>query len=366
MEKKLFFYDVSGYDKCNLQQLDSIRGIMALLILGCHFFATFSSPWPKWGIFAPFSILGNAGLGLCYFFVLSGFVISYSLQKKQRNVTLLKYAINRFMRLLPPVAVSILLMFFFQKYHLLIIPDYILTKSEWASNLYQFQPNESLVNPIYDIFFNSFLGGDVMYNCNLWAIRFEFLVPLLLVIINPFLHNKKVRTICDIVTIFLIIFLVEKRWFFLACMLLGMLLCYYLRQLKWFKVKTSFVVIGGAISIIYLFPSLIQKDFLSRWVNLVFALLILIFIVKEKNEKKNRLLDSKLLCLVGKVSYEIYVFHLFFLFTFSSLFIQFFDSFLAYNFLIIICYVLTIIITVVISVIFHKYVSLKLLRFKLE
>lgn len=358
------YYNVSMYDPNNFKQLDSLRGIMAVLILGCHYFATFSSPWPSWGILAPFSILGNATLGLCYFFVLSGLVISYSLQKKQSRIFLWKYIINRYLRLLPPIFFSILLMYYFQKCALFSITDEMLRRSSWASQLYIFQKHDALINPFFDIFYNSYIGGNVYYNCNLWAIRYEFLVPLLIVLVNPYVINKKVRLCINITIILLIVLLVNRRWFYLASMLLGMQLCYYIQYISELlkKYNTCGIVLLLAI---WLVPHLFSDTFF-RLVNLFSATFLVVFTISNRSSVKKRLLGHYVLCMLGKVSYEIYVFHIFFIFTISPKIILILEDVLNYNFAIIVSYMFTIVITFVFSYIFHKYISINFGKLKIK
>ncbi len=365
---KYSYFDVSNYDKNNLKELDSIRGLMAIFILGCHFFAAFGYIFPKFGIITPFKLLTNATIGLCYFFLLSGFVISYSQQNKMKKASILKYAFNRFWRLFPPIFISILLMYIFQKNNWLTISDKTAESSSWLQSLYQFKENTYLINPLYDAIYNTYIGGNVVYNCNLWAIRFEFLVPMLLIIIGPLMHYRYTRISLIIIDIFLFVWGSEKRWFWMGIMLLGPILCYYLRLLPYDRIKKWFLTLGLFFIILTNIISIESVlDFsLHRIINLISSIVILIMTINEKCKFKNILLNNRIICSLGKASYEIYVFHLFALFTISPLIIIFLKPTLGNYISIIVSYIITIIIVVIFSLVFHEKISKVCSKYKIK
>ena len=367
--KKIYF-DVSEYQSGNLKNLDSVRGLMALFILGCHYCASFGCPFPPFHEFYPLGWLNNATIGLCYFFLLSGFVICYSTQYKQKEIVIWKYAANRMWRLLPPIAVSILAMWLFQMNGWLIVSEQTIGSSKWLQGLYQFSNLEILVNPLKDIFINSFFIGEVLYNCNLWAIRFEFLVPLAIVLISPFLSNRRMRMILLVFTIALLVSYADKRWFWLACMFVGSLGCFYFKDNHFYVYrKFAYCVLGGGI-IVMSFPKyliMIGGESLWRYINLCVALAIIYLIVNSvKNNLCDRIMNSSILTILGRISYEIYCFHLFFLFIFSPIVIKCASKCFEEEISVLIGYASTILAVVVFSYLFHKYVSVNLLKFKIK
>lgn len=362
------YFNVSNYDKDNLKELDSVRGLMAIFILGCHFFAAFGYSFPKYGSVVPFGLLTNATIGLCYFFLLSGFVISYSQQYKMRKTPILKYTVNRFWRLFPPVFISILAMYVFQKNNWLTIPGETLKSSWWLQSLYQFQNNTDLVNPLFDATFNTYLGGSVAYNSNLWAIRFEFLVPILIIFLGPLMHYRYMRVSWIILIVALFVGMSEKRWFWLGTMLLGPILCYYLRFLTYHYIRRWFLIIG--LTFIVLTNLFSSEIFISvslyRIINLISAIIILVVVLNEKCWIKKILLNNRIISSLGQISYEIYVFHLFALLTISPLLIKIMEPTLGDNFSRIVSYILTIIIVVLFSKFFHEKVSKKCSKYKIK
>jgi len=76
-----------------IASLDAARAIAALLVVCQHSFETFVPSIPK-----SFAILNLGQVGVVCFFLISGFVIPYSLQS---HGSLLKYAISRVFRIFP-------------------------------------------------------------------------------------------------------------------------------------------------------------------------------------------------------------------------------------------------------------------------
>lgn len=362
------FFDVSNYNKINLKELDSIRGLMAIFILGCHFFAAFGNVFPKNGIFTPFGILTNATIGLCYFFLLSGFVITYSQQKKMRNTSIVKYTINRFWRLLPPVLISILLMYIFQKNGWLTISTKTLDHSAWLQGLYQFTADKQLINPLIDATYNTYIRGNVLYNANLWAIKYEFIIPILLVLVGPFLQYRLIRIALILFVVLSISGIHGNRYFWIGTMLFGAVLCYYIRLIPYYKVRNVFLIIGLLFIIITNVFSIysIVGSSLLRIFNLISSIFITIIVLNENGKLKNYLLNNKIICYLGKISYEIYVFHLFVLLTLSPLILYSLEYKLGYSISVIVSYILTIFVVVVISSIFHEIVSVNCNKLKIK
>lgn len=239
------FYDVTSYNRASLARLDSVRGLMALAILGCHFCALFGDVFLSVGCFSPFSLAKNASIGLCYFFVLSGFVISYSQQRKQQCPALVKYAAKRYLRLLPPVAISIFAMWAMMRYFYFPLDN---VQSEWLLSFPQYNyDSNALPSPVVDVFWNAFFSGFAYYNSFLWAIRFEFLAPLALIIVNPLITRRWVQYVVVVIIVLCCGVLIEKRWFYVGCMILGMLFCQWYAKGRKLSSSVAYNLFGGAI-----------------------------------------------------------------------------------------------------------------------
>jgi len=90
--------------------LDSIRGLAAMLVVVSHFIG-----W-RWGETLPFNLASfvfNGTEAVSFFFVLSGFVLSYSYINSERKLKPFRYLYKRILRLYPAYIVNILLLFLY-------------------------------------------------------------------------------------------------------------------------------------------------------------------------------------------------------------------------------------------------------------
>ena len=342
--------------------MDGVRGLMAVMIYSCHFFAVFTDVLPSYGYFHPFAWLVNSKLGLCYFFLLSGFVITYSQQKKQKRTNIFKYICKRFIRLLPPIFFSIIMMWLVMRYVGFLFGD---IDSAWLNTLpYTNYSTSNMTNPFRDIFLNSYFGGTVYYNCNLWAIRFEFIVPVFIVLISPYLWNKYVRLAIFSVILLLGLF-IEKNWFYFDCMLIGMLLCFLLCNTNICK-KTNLIlkIICATIFImISFFPYALSRSLINnRLINLLATLILVVWIIRSHNKIKSQILNSWLIKLCGAISYEIYVFHLFFILTVGVFIFNMLNIFMSYNLSVVTAYMTVLVATVLFSFVFKRYISSPIMK----
>jgi peptidoglycan/LPS O-acetylase OafA/YrhL len=95
-----------------IHYLDSIRGIAALMVVIMHFIG-----W-KWGETLQFklaSFIFNGTEAVSFFFVLSGFVLSYTYVNTPRKIKPFRYLYKRVLRLYPAYIVNVLLLFLYYK-----------------------------------------------------------------------------------------------------------------------------------------------------------------------------------------------------------------------------------------------------------
>ena len=90
--------------KVHFKFIDGLRGIAALWVVLFHAdphgrISQFTSVLPQWLVYILFE---KGSLGIAIFFVLSGFLIAYSLQNARINFSFLKsFVLRRFVRLNP-------------------------------------------------------------------------------------------------------------------------------------------------------------------------------------------------------------------------------------------------------------------------
>ncbi|MGB1217754.1 MAG: acyltransferase family protein [Saprospiraceae bacterium] len=90
--------------------MDSVRGIAALMVVFYHFIG-----W-HWGERVEYhlaSIVFNGSDAVSFFFVLSGFVLSFKYFQRGGELNIKKYTFNRVLRLYPAFIVAVLMNFFY-------------------------------------------------------------------------------------------------------------------------------------------------------------------------------------------------------------------------------------------------------------
>ena len=112
--------------------LDSTRGIAAMMVLLAHTLKTFS---PSLYSTFPLNIMWDGDAAVLYFFILSGFVLNESLQKKDLKFMLIvAFVRKRFLRIYP----AFLVIFLFS---VLLFPFYAHPTSSWLALYWQFTPD---------------------------------------------------------------------------------------------------------------------------------------------------------------------------------------------------------------------------------
>lgn len=98
----------TGKRSSRFESLDGLRGVAAFIVVLHHCTATyFGMPFPSWIRYSPLRLVTDGRAAVLVFFVLSGFVLFYSLQSR-RGSEYWSYITKRFLRIYPPFAVAIL------------------------------------------------------------------------------------------------------------------------------------------------------------------------------------------------------------------------------------------------------------------
>jgi peptidoglycan/LPS O-acetylase OafA/YrhL len=103
----------------NLEFIVVLRAVSALLVVYSHLMGNWDIMYtdPQWGVIdffrnyfsTPLGIIGGFGpLGVCIFFLISGFIITHTAQRETRFT----FAVKRFLRIYPPFFGSTVIIFF--------------------------------------------------------------------------------------------------------------------------------------------------------------------------------------------------------------------------------------------------------------
>ena len=195
-----------------IHSLDGLRGIAALFVVFAHIFTMFCS-YLHIGLLSkqtpgklaesifnsPFTFFYKGNSAVMLFFVMSGFVLSYSIIRKGITQDFLRTAVvKRYIRLNLPVAVSILICFILMSVGIFTFKGSGITLP--LSSAYSGDAN--LLDAVRQGLYGSIIFGQQQFNYVLWTIRIEFFGSLLVFFLLAFFGDSinKLRTICLIIT----------------------------------------------------------------------------------------------------------------------------------------------------------------------
>ncbi len=292
--------------KKRLEALETYRAFAALMIAAVHF--QLNTPivdhFLASGIFVPF------------FFTLSGFVINYNYHDKFESIVDVKIFIKkRFYRLYP------LHLFFLIIFLLIEILRYF---AEFKLGIYSnIEPFEK--NNFYSFISNLFLLQTFLdqntFNTPSWSISAEFYTYVLFSILIFF----RFKAFQLLLIIFLILILRQfygpifgpQTTFFsfvdcIYCFLIGVVFCNIYFKVNNKKLYTNYSNIFVIFSILSVLISiLIFEKNLRFFIPLFFGILILFSSNLDQNTLLGKFICNKYFVFLGKISYSIYLSHLF-------------------------------------------------------
>ena len=295
---------LTGSSDKHFKYLDSARGIAALMVFGSHFIArTFQEKMNVHYFFFVF----NGNDAVSFFFVLSGFVLSYKYVVLGRSMDVKRFYISRVFRLFPAYFIVVLWSALFAYRHRLNLHD--------LTDLFIFNKDEFWEEALLLRFHNKFYYPG-------WTLTLEmlgsFLMPFYIALA---IKNKKFIPYLIVVTL-----IIGNNLSFSYMFLFGIIAsCNYawisgpaLRESKWFKYRYPLLI--GA----YVLFSIRQIDavspfgpdykYLAAYLGIDFftytALSCFVFLVAILHSKRaQRFLENKILVFLGKISYSLYLVH---------------------------------------------------------
>ena len=290
----------------HLRFLDSARGIAALMVFAGHFIdrGYHDNPSAKYLL-----LIFNGNDAVSFFFVLSGFVLSYKYLVLKQPLDLKKFWVSRIFRLIPAYFITIVL-------NVLLVYRNDLSLSK-LSDIFIFNKNgfweEALMIRFHNVYY--FPG---------WSLTFEMVCSFLI----PFYITLAMRDKRLISYFYVVLLIIGNSLAFSAHFLLGILIsCYFVvfsdqsfRLTKWYRYRYLVIpitmVLFSVRRIDRIFPLWDSYKKLAEFVSLDFflysGLASFVFIVAIIQSKKaQRFLEQKLLVFIGKISYSIYLLHTF-------------------------------------------------------
>lgn len=162
-------------DTGHIQVIDVMRGIAALSVAICHLGGSVFEHWPELG-----NIFGYGQLGVHVFFVISGFVMPWSLEKTSYVFSgLLRFLARRSIRIDPPYFLTIALT--------LLLGLLVTLRPGYAGEPYLFEPLRFMFHLGYLIPFSEY----TWYNNVFWTLAIEFQYYLIIGMVFPLMIRFK-------------------------------------------------------------------------------------------------------------------------------------------------------------------------------
>ena len=317
---------MSNKAKVYFPGLNGLRFLAALAVIITHV-ELFKGRWGYASSWKEPAVFYAGGLGVDFFFVLSGFLITYLLLTEKevtKGIAIRDFYLRRIFRILPLYYLIVLLsLFVFPFIELLHIP---------RSSEFLYENFGAKVILFLTIFPNAALATfpPVPYASITWSIGVEEQFYLLWPLVLKF-SKRPLKSIIIIIVVFILfkilLWLGLKFWEggevmdavrnFVAmtrmeCMAIGGVgaYCLYNGWKQWLNlVYHPLVQIGCLVAIIplvYLFPNSLRDG-----MHIVFSILFLCIILNVASNPKSLLkLESRAFRFLGRISYGIYMYHM--------------------------------------------------------
>jgi len=269
-----------------LKSIIAVRGIAVLLVMFCHFFSETALDVKSARLNIATDTLGHMGVTL--FFIVSGFVLPYSMYKTDYSFDRFpRYLYRRAVRIEPPYVASILLVLIGMSLKVLI--GQTVNYSGGA------------IGVITQLLYLNGLLGIPWLNVVYWTLALEFQFYLLIGVIFPFLKRFDFLQLSfGLLLLCSFKFLgMEFKWisYFLPFFVAGYAFCAF---------KLEKITLGQLISLIIICAlfNLYRNDVLYSIMDIITVIVFAVLFCLEK-----RGMFPRWLLFVGEISYSIYLVH---------------------------------------------------------
>ena len=310
-----------------IDKLDGLRGFCSLMVVFYHYPQSFLPDF----IFSNFFIRESWSF-VDFFFVLSGFVISYNYSTLSNFIHFWLYLKKRLIRLYPLLFFTTITFLLFKVFSDNFFPE--LVSSPKTVRLYLLDTCNTLMmlnsTPVFGEA-SKYLG----MNHPSWSVSAEFISYVVFGLSSLFLFNKKNLFSFVIICLCLVVYVVKEQfyfsnytWFFLRGIIGFNIGCivYWLFTVK-FSIKNNLELILPIliVSMSYFFYN--YEFSFKGVVNLILRPLFfgfVILVLLKTNHYFSKFLESKPLKFLGKISYSIYLNHILLLLVLPRIIFKFF------------------------------------------
>lgn len=316
-----------------LLYLDSARGFAALSVMIYHFIVAFelTSGLPNKAI-NPLHFFYYGQAGVLFFFIHSGFILSYSLtnrEHKTRTSAYIRFIIERIFRIYP-LFVFIVLISYILKQTLFPLGDVMYTTAHLQGYWKRDMNLDSLVNELVLIHSVDQEGTRRLIPQE-WTAAVEIVIGLLIPLLLYFLRKIKWAWLYWLIILFVIKLLRFNT--FLFDFALGVFLFYHMETIKkiWRRmpVQIKWLSAGAAIlcfTCFFRFGSLFNPErvLIRPGVDHVIVSLgcSLLFCILISSARLQKLLSHTLLVHMGRICYSLYLVHMMILIFFGDYAVQ--------------------------------------------
>lgn len=354
-----------------LNAAESIRGLASLAVVFSHLSLSFlpglhrfdvprtELAWVDWVHHSPLAFWYSGTAAVYVFFVLSGYVLSFAIYKHQTqiNMQLQRMLLKRYPRLMIPVLSSCLLTWLIVN-SFQVDPQYT---QPWLSEY--LNQNVTLTQALYEGSVGAFLFAESSVNWVLWTMQIELLGSFLLFFLIYIGQRKNSLLWMSSALLVLLSYTVlgEGMCLGLSCFVLGLYIYRYNKILTW-PSALLLLLIGLYFAGVHQSSTSYQwwvklwGDHAYEYGNFLAGVLLVYSIVKSPELSK--ILDKKILVLLGRWSFSIYLLHLPLLYLFGvPILNQFIVWQLSYPLALVLTLLLYILLLLVSAAIFSRYVD---------
>lgn len=303
-----------------LTKLDGLRGILSLIVALNHSFLVLAIPAfaNVWGqnplvytnfqskLQQIFMMLGNGGVAVTLFFILSGFVLGLSFKKLRFTfVELARYLAKRLIRLYPVYIVLVILTAIYMK--TIFVYQHYQYASTWFHWWMQFQMDTK-----------EFIYNLLLIHANIGGVTWTLRVILVASIIFPFIYfiSRKLNGIGNFIFLFILIYLSftlfdiqnfrDLRYIYMIYSGVILLDCGNFFK----KVPVQFIYPFLLVSLFVFFDlRYLTDEYLGGLFETIFGWLFIGLIIYREDLAIFNFLDNKILQYFGKISYSLYLIH---------------------------------------------------------
>ena len=313
--------------------LDSLRGIAALIVVFTHYFAAFypysvfgnqrgfhqHAFWENIFFFPPFGLITAGQFAVCLFFILSGYVLSYSQLGEPLCIQkILASIIKRPIRLGGLVWFSIIIaaILWYSGLFFNIAVSELVGSTNWWNNFWK---GDFYFYTFFKTLTISAFSQGHIYNSPLWTIKYELYGSIMVYLFVLFLGRFKFRIVFSIILVFL--FKDSLYQGFWIGLLIADLVKHYacrnpvkLKNIYFYLLLIIFIYISSDPNYVdtkfikTTIYSFLPVDYVHGGGYPMFSAL-LIFILVISNDKLKILLRHPVLQFLGEISYGLYVMH---------------------------------------------------------